>query len=263
MAFVTEPGRHNAVWKEWRRIARGNDTRYFLEHKEAVLESLARPSSAPDDILLGRGLYAKDPESWDTLIRCHEDVRWYLLEDKNLDAAVSVASSSGLCGVFSPRPSSLDVIAGHQFLTVLWNVMDPGNLGTILRANRGIAAGAMVAVAGCNPWSAKVARASAGSLLDCSVLHCPDEASGRGVLQELQARGFALHTAFPRRGTSLADVKWTGRDAVLLGNETRGLPEALAESTLPFHIATSGSVESLNVAISAALAIWEWRKCNV
>ncbi len=263
MTFVTEPGRHNSVWKEWRRIARGNHSRYFLEHKEAVLESLLRSFSAPDEILLARGLYSKDPDFWDSLMAEHEGVNWYLLDDKSLDAVVSVSSSSGLCGVFSPRPSSLDVISDHRFLTVLWNVVDPGNLGTILRTNRGIAGGAVVTVAGCNPWSAKVARASAGSLLRCSILHCRDETAGHNILRELKDRGFALHAAFPRLGTALEAVEWAGRDAVILGNETRGLPQNLIDETRPFHIATTESVESLNVAISAALATWEWRKCNV
>lgn len=263
MTLVTDPGRHNTVWKEWRRIARGNDTRYFLEHKEAVLESLAAPSSAPDDLLLARGLYSKDPDFWDGLIERHQGVNWYLLEDKSLDAVVSVSSSSGLCGVYPPRPSSLDVIVGHRFLTVLWNVTDPGNVGTILRANRGLTDGAVVTVSGCNPWSAKVARASAGSLLGCAVLHCREEASGYQLLSDLQDRGFALHAAFPRCGTSLDQVQWTGRDAVILGNETRGLPGNLAQQTRPFYIPTTQHVESLNVAISAALATWEWRKCNV
>lgn len=257
-AFLS-PGRHHPIWKEWRRIGKGRETRFFLEHRQAVLESLdgAHPPCA---VLLSRELHGEDPEGWETLARRRASLPWYLLDGASLDQVASVPSNSGLCALFEPRPATFEALAGGRFLLVAWDVVDPGNLGTLIRIAQALGDGGLLAVGGCQPWASKVARASAGALLQARVARV-DLEGGESALGRLRQAGFSLYSAFPRAGRSLSELAWEGKTAVLLGNETRGLPGGLEGSTTPFTIPMASATESLNVAITGAIVSWEWRRC--
>ncbi len=255
------PGRHHAIQKEWRRIGKGKDERFFLEHRQAVIESLSGGHS-PQQVLLSQELYQAEASYWGKLADTHPAVRWYLVDGQSLDQAASVPTSSGLCGVFAPRPSTLSALAARSFLVVAWELNDPGNLGTLIRAAQALGEGALLVVGGCAAWSSKVARSSAGSLLKCDLVQLSVE-QGRHALGELKTVGFDLRGAFPKAGQTLSELDWSGKCAVLLGNETRGLPVDLADLSRGFRIPISSEVESLNVAMAGSIVLWEWRRQHV
>ncbi len=254
-----EPGRHHEIWKQWRRIGKGQTDRFFLEHRHAVLESLRGQHHRPEQVLLSRELYATEPDFWEGLAVGIPEVDWFLVEGSRLDQVVSVPSSTGLCGVYSAHPRTLDELADLAFLLVLWEVSDPGNFGTLIRAARALCSGGVVAIGGCSAWSSKVARASAGSLLTTRLTQLSlDE--GKVALQTLQERGFSLFEAVPRCDLTLSEVRWSGKDMVLLGNESRGLPRDVQVLGAPFSIPSDPDVESLNVAMSGSIVAWEWAR---
>ena len=74
----------------------------------------------------------------------------------------------------------------------------------------------------------------------------------------MQAEGLRLFAATARDGTPLPDCDLRGATAILLGAEGAGLPQELIETadermTIPMQ----APVESLNVAIAAALTVYE------
>lgn len=257
MAYF-EPGRHHAIWKEWSRIGRGREERFFLEHRPAVLESLQSGLHAPEQVLLSRELQAQDPRFWDDLVNRTPESRWFLLDGGDLDRVISVPHCGGLCGVYSPRPCNFQELCRSNLVLVGWELGDPGNLGTLIRAGHALVGAGVLSLGGCSPWSAKVARASAGSLLTSLVHSVARSEEGVAVLQRLVEMDFSLYAAVPRGGTLLSQVEWTGRDAVLLGNEARGLPPEVVDLAQGLTIPGTGRVESLNVAMSATVITWEW-----
>ena len=253
-----EPGRHHDLWKQWRRIGKGQDDRFFLEHRHAVMESL-RGHHRPEQVLLTRELYLTEPDFWEGLAVGISDVQWYLVDGAKLGQVVSVPSTTGLCGVFSPRISRLEELYEHEFLLVLWDIADPGNLGTLIRSARALCRAGVIIVGGCSAWSSKVARASAGSLINTEVAQL-EMSAGREALQALKQAGFSLFHAVPRSEQSLLKVDWTGKDVIVLGNESRGLPHEVERSGNAFSIPSEPDVESLNVAMSGAIIAWEWAR---
>lgn len=124
----------------------------------------------------------------------------------------------------------------------LWQLSDPGNVGTLIRTAD--AFGAAVALSdGCaDPTAPKALRASAGSIWRVPLGRWED-AGGRRVA--LEAHG----------GTPLVQVDLTGRVTFLLGAEREGLPpevERDVDATIPIR-----GAESLNVAASGAIALYE------
>lgn len=256
-AFLS-PGRHHAVLKEWRRIGKGQDARFFLEHRQAVIESL-EGRSPPQAVLLSRELHRQDPPSWERLARARSGVPWYLVDSERLDQLTSVPACSGLCGLFAPRPVPVSALLERRLVLVAWELSDPGNLGTLIRLVQALGDGALLAVGGCQPWASKVARSSAGALLKADVARV-GVSEALESLRILRQSGFALYGAFPRAATRLSQLCWEGKSALVLGNETRGLPESLQALATPFAIPMASDVESLNVAMTGAIVCWEWRR---
>jgi TrmH family RNA methyltransferase len=127
----------------------------------------------------------------------------------------------------------------------LWQVRDPGNVGTLLRAAD--AFGAAVALSrGCaDPLAPKALRASVGAVFRVPLVSF-DDAPGRRVA--LVARG----------GTPLAELELDGPTVFVLGAEREGLPDEIVDrsddvATIPLP----GSAESLNVAAAGAIALYE------
>ncbi len=161
-----------------------------------------------------------------------------------------------------PRPATL----------ALWRVADPGNLGTLIRTAD--AFGAAVALSeGCaDPTGPKALRASAGSIWRVPQVEVPFAAAprtpdppggarraseGRDVGPVKRPRRVALVAA---GGDPLGEVDLRGEVVLLLGAERDGLPAAVGrdvEARIPIE-----GVESLNVAVAGAIALYEWRRQN-
>jgi TrmH family RNA methyltransferase len=138
-----------------------------------------------------------------------------------------------------------DLPSDKLFLGVaLWRVGDPGNVGAVVRTAG--AFGASVALsAGCaDPTSPRALRASAGAIFRTPIGGF-DDAPGRRVA--LVAHG----------GQPLADVLLDAPVSFVLGAERTGLPdEIVARCDEVATIPISGEIESLNVAATAAIALY-------
>ncbi len=255
MPVLQKPGKHSKLWADWRAIGRGDDERFFMEHYEAVVESIASPRP-PEQILISSRCYERQPSYWDDLIS-RGPTAWYLVDGDKLDRVISVRSSSGLCGVYSVAQASLSELANSRFVLVSWEVQDPGNLGTLLRSGAALTGGGALIVGGCRPWSGKVARSSAGALLRMPLCRCSLE-EAEGALSQLQQQGFQLFSTVCRGGVTLREVEWPEKVALLIGNETRGLPRSVQDLTSPITIAMEEGAESLNAGVAGSIACYEW-----
>ena len=251
------PGKHSPLWKEWRQIGKGKDSRFFMEHREAVCEAIESGVKL-EQVLLSRNLWQEDKPGWEKMADA-TPYPWYLLEGDDLERLVSVPKLNGLCGLFSPQPSSLEALADLDFLILAWGIQDPGNVGTLLRSCGGLAGGGVILLGGCKPWSSKVARASAGSIFRTPLATFALQ-EGEGILEDLRARGFKAYSTAPRHGSPLRKVEWSGKDIVILGNESHGLPRRVEECSELITLEMTSATESLNVATTGSIICYEWKK---
>jgi RNA methyltransferase, TrmH family len=124
----------------------------------------------------------------------------------------------------------------------LWQVSDPGNVGALIRTAEAFGAAVVLSASCADPTSPKALRASAGSIWRVPL----------GTWAGLGGRRVAL---VAHGGEALSSVDLSGRAAFLLGAERQGLPgevERDVEATIPI-----AGAESLNVAVSGALALYE------
>jgi RNA methyltransferase, TrmH family len=172
------------------------------------------------------------------LLRAGEDV-----EPKLLAEVASAPHPPRVIGVY--RRDDLPQWEERPATLALWKLADPGNVGTLIRTAD--AFGAAVALSdGCaDPTSPKALRASAGSIWRVP-LGSWDDVGGTRIALEAHAGGH------------LGSLDLSGRVAFLLGAEREGLPGDV-ERDLDAWIPIAGA-ESLNVAASGAIALYEWRR---
>lgn len=131
----------------------------------------------------------------------------------------------------------------------LWHVGDPGNIGTILRAADGLGPAFVALSPGCgDPTAPKAVRASAGAILRVPLGRFDDAPRPRVALV---AHG----------GAPLPEIELPERVTFVLGAEREGLPDdVVADCELQATIPLGPHAESLNVAVTAAIALYEWRR---
>jgi TrmH family RNA methyltransferase len=153
----------------------------------------------------------------------------------------------------SPSPE----VSTANFLGIAGETLqDPGNVGTMIRT--AVATGVQGlwlsrdSVDGENP---KVLRASAGQWFRLPMVSTPDLAE---VVRSLQAQGIQVVATNPRAELTYWQVDFTSPTLILLGNEGAGLSaDLLALADRQVQIPLLGGVESLNVAISSAVMLYE------
>jgi TrmH family RNA methyltransferase len=145
-------------------------------------------------------------------------------------------------GVF--RRSDLPTGARDACLA-LWQLSDPGNVGTLIRSADAFGAAVSLSEGCADPLSQKALRASAGAIFRVPLVRWADRP---GRLVALDSRGDVALTA-----AELAPPV-----TIVLGAERAGLPDELLEACdVVASIPMPGDAESLNVAAAGAIALYE------
>ncbi len=152
---------------------------------------------------------------------------------------------------FNSGPTSLFV--------ALYEVRDPGNLGTILRtADCAGVSGVILLETCCDPYSFEAVRASMGSLFDI-----PFAAASMAEFSAWREAGSLSLIAASVNGNVRHDqARFGDGSIILMGNEQAGLPAHVeAKCDTLALIPMRGGADSLNLAQSTAIMIYEaWRQ---
>ncbi|OPX86680.1 MAG: 23S rRNA (uridine(2479)-2'-O)-methyltransferase [Pelotomaculum sp. PtaB.Bin104] len=180
--------------------------------------------------------------------------------DKELFLELAATQTpQGLLAVVQWRPytlATLREVSQQALLVVVDAVLDPGNLGTIVRAADASGAGAVILLPGTvdilNP---KALRASMGSIFHIPVLR---DCTAGEVNAFFKQQGIKLIAGVPRGGKPIYESDLTVPCAIIAGSEPRGPGEAILSGVVEkVCIPMPGLAESLNVAVSAAIMLYE------
>lgn len=199
---------------------------------------------------------AKYPQIWTKLAAASQ--KMVQVSPEVLKAIATTVNPEGIVATAVRQPALIPQPYPNLGL-IVDRLQDPGNLGTIIRT--GVATGmdglwlSQDSVDFDHP---KVLRASAGAWFKLPM------ATSRNLLElivNFQQQGIQVIATLPEAQQSYWDLDLTQPSIILLGNEGGGLtPELKAMATQTAKIPMQKSVESLNVAISAALLLYEARR---
>jgi len=191
-------------------------------------------------------------EKCDRALIVSEDVMKTLATTVQPDGVVATAKR-GYHGVSLP-------FTGLQI--ALETVQDPGNLGTIIRtAAAAGASGLWLSKNSVDLDNPKVLRASAGQWFRLPMLLSEDL---QATVMEAKQAGMQIIATLPAANLTYWQVDWQKPSLILLGNEGAGLSTDLSQMA-DFHtkIPLQPGVESLNVAITAALIMYEAQRQKI
>ena len=257
--------RQNPLVKRFRRVRSGAEPHLILLEGVRLVEEALDSGAHFESIAFtsdlestNRGLALKDALQ---RVPCrgaelNKQVMDYMSDTESPQgiAALVVRPHFELEHVFEREPQLLIIADGLQ---------DPGNIGAIVRTAEAAGATGLLATAGTvSPYSPKALRASMGSALRLPIAtsQTPD-----AVVKACAESGVTILASNPTRPESPRSnsVTYTDADfrigvAVVIGGEGGGIPSrALADAGRFVHIPMAPSVESLNVASSTAILLYE------
>jgi TrmH family RNA methyltransferase len=239
-----------------RRKARERQGHFVVEGVRAV-EELLRSPLAVRGVLVAPQL-ADAPRG--AALRAALDTAGTELTEvgeRDFASAAETESPQGVLAVVAVPDRSLSRLTATDRvrLIVLDAVQDPGNVGTIVRTAAALGATATLALPGTvDLWNAKVVRSAMGAHFRHPAFHCTWEA-----LDAFRVEREVALWATDAGGTPLGSIAPPPRLGLILGNEGAGVSaeaRARAAATVGLPIA---DVESLNVAVSAGIFLFELR----
>jgi RNA methyltransferase, TrmH family len=171
-------------------------------------------------------------------------------------------SSGGVLLVIPYLETSLDALKlpAEPLLAVVENAEKPGNLGAILRTADAAGAHGVIAchspgqAAGTDIHNPNTVRASLGTIFSVPLA----EAGSEQTITWLRGRGIRIAAAIPEGSIPYTDCDLRGALAIVLGSEAHGLTGPWLEAAdLRVYIPMHGQADSLNLAASAAILLYE------
>jgi TrmH family RNA methyltransferase len=253
MAVITS--RQHPMVKQCRAILRGDDERLLLDGWHLAGDALAAGLQ-----MTWLAVDADRPAADPTLVdrAAAAGARIVQVNTSVLEAMSPVQSASGvvaLCERPAIDPRAIVAPAPALVVTAL-GVQDPGNVGALIRsADAGGATGVLLDGYAADPWGWKALRASMGSTFRLPVLR---DGAAIDRIRAWQQDGVRVAAADPRDGVPMYDATLTGPIAIVLGSEGGGLPSGILDvADLRLRIPMRARVESLNVAVAAAILVYE------
>ena len=163
----------------------------------------------------------------------------------------------------APLPSLEEVCKNACRIAVLENVMNPTNVGAIIRSAAALNIDAVILTSFCsNPLYRRAIRVSMGTVFQIPWTFI--EAGNENWQTELKKLGFKTAAmALTDNSVSIDNPKLLKEEklAIILGTEGEGLAEeTIKNSDYTVKIPMAHGVDSLNVAAASAVAFWQLRK---
>ncbi len=193
------------------------------------------------------------------------DIPLHTVPDEVMVDLTDGRSLGGFLGLVKlPQPPSLDTITqtANPLILVTVDVVDPGNLGAMLRTGHAAGITAFFTIGGSDPFHPKAVRTSMGSLFKIPILSQVDPGS---LLAHLQKAHIQTVGAATQNGTPLPQAVFSGSGtAIFMGSEYFGLPEAIASQldslvTIPM----ADGIDSLSINAATAVILYEIGRENV
>lgn len=185
-----------------------------------------------------------------------------LVSPEVLKAITTTVQPDGVVAIARSRTLADQPLPLNQLGLVLETIQDPGNLGTIIRTAAAAGAeGFLLSSDSVDLENPKVLRASAGQWFRLPMAVSPNLAA---EILQAKDRGMQIVATQPDAALTYWDIDFRVPTLILLGNEGAGLSPQVAQlGDQQVRIPLSSGVESLNVAIAAALLLYEAQRQRV
>lgn len=225
-----------------------DDRHQFVVENPLTIRDGLRQGFVPVELYVTQTYIDRNAEVFDRLVGSVVPEQTYVVDERALASVSTLDQPQGVIAVYTLPEATIDM---KQSVVVLLGVSDPGNVGTIMRtaAAFGISQAALDAESA-DPYTPKTVSAAKDAIFCVTTVR--QEQAGIGEIHKYMPL-YGLDMAGTR---SVTDVDWQQPCGIVLGSEAHGIPEDARGHIDTFvSIPMSGTVESLNVAASAAIVL--------
>lgn len=249
--------KENPAYKELKRLTANEDKNCVLiEGKKLLFEAIS-------SLLKITKVYV-DKNSWNKFSDLFVNSRDFELIYMTNDLLSSVFTTDNkpeyedLIVAVAEKPlwNQDDLLKSKRNIVFFENIQDPGNLGTSIRSALAFDSGGVILSGGSvNPFNTKVIRASAGAVFTIPVLVLDDQ---KLFFDHVKKENYKIIATASERSNKNLKLQLDKLSVFLFGNEGKGLSGDLIEYVDEVvSVPQSGKVESLNLATSVSLILWE------
>lgn len=176
------------------------------------------------------------------------DVDQYVISSQLMETISSAKSPQGVicvCEFIKEKKTFGDKIL------CLDNVSDPGNLGTLLRTALAFGYDDVILLDGCSQYNEKVLQSTQGAIFKLNILNNFD-------LKSL--KNYEIYATEIKGSVDLSTISKNSKHILVLGNEAHGVSKDVLELATKRVRIDIKNIESLNVAIAGAIAMYQLSK---
>ncbi len=176
----------------------------------------------------------------------------YCIPHDFMDQLSDCRTSQGVLGVVEYTPTPLEINPEQGNYLLLDRLMDPGNMGTLIRSAVAFGFNGVLLHGDCvDVFNPKTVRSTMGALPFSKVWKITAE-----NFQTLEKQNYDLISTAMVGGENLHAAKFGLKNVLVIGNEANGVSEEILEkSNRRLSIPMSGNVESLNAAVAGSICM--------
>lgn len=181
-------------------------------------------------------------------------------EIPNFDGQQCIVSSSIMESISSAKtPQGIVCVCKYieekplssSKVLLLDNVSDPGNLGTLLRTALAFGYKDVILKEGCSQYNEKVLQSTQGAIFELNILNHFDKE---------MLKDYLVIVTEIKGSVELSKVEKEKKHILVLGNEAHGVSKEILELADQRVRIDIKDIESLNVAVAGAIAMYELSK---
>ena len=183
------------------------------------------------------------------------EVEKVYVTEKVMSTISEMPSKVDIIGVCEIKKSELDL---DSPVLILDGVQDPGNLGAILRSAVAFnIKNIVLSKSSVDLYNNKVLRSAQGMNFHLNIVR-EDIPS---IINRLKENNYTVYGTDVVNGLDIKNVQKAGKYAIIMGNEGNGISEEVKKLVdKNIYIEMNSNCESLNVAVSASIILYELNK---
>lgn len=192
-----------------------------------------------------------------------DSIETYLVTDAIIAKLSSTKNPQNVLGIAKMFTNDLRVIKNivkekKSSLVMFDEINDPGNLGTLIRTAAALGYdGIILSKNSCDIYNDKTVRASQGSIFKTKIVY----ADLQEAIPYLKEKGYKLIGTSLKDASKLEDANPTEKFVMCLGNEARGISDAVLNlMDQNVKLTMHNDVESLNVMVAGSIIMYELKK---
>lgn len=218
----------------------------FLAEGEHLVQELQQATHDNPALLVSELYVTEKYQDWPSVLAKH------VVSDKLMKQLSDTTSPQGIvaCVPIAAVLEGAGGAGGDERGLYLHQIQDPGNLGTILRTLAWFGGfRCLLSPESVDPFNSKAVRASMGA-----IFHVALETE---VTIEVLTERYAEIACLVPGGASLRSGDFHRAACFAFGSEAQGLPPQLWSGMRTFGIPGSGRIESLNLAATVNMSVYE------